>query len=505
MPSPPLTESKVVAVNQHPRGLGVKLIPRRGGQGRALLVIGDMYAASPLLASGQINVGDALVSLNGSTLINTSETETARVLSLARGSGQVRQTTVTLDLSDGSPGLSFVTDGLSRVRVGSVIQGSEAHHKGLREGVEVVKVNNQPCPSARDLKRLVMRLTRHAPTMSLEVLEGTVVLEVIPGSAVSREASLHSTPSMSTSRQQPQRQGSVSSIGSVSTRDPLANIDDLLTAVQAVRNPLTLQQQAEIRQLCQPDGHGMVTRYRFERAYNMVVPVDEPQTPSQPPSRSYSRQNSRTSFDSFDTPSTHRPMGSQSRSHAAAGRAAMPDEVQSLRKQLAAARETIERLQSEKGDAVTSQRYARAATQQSRQTEKDYDEIVALLEAEIAHLRAQLRAGPEEKDTQLINLRRRVLVLGVQLNKAVTGRRALEAALGKLRDFSDVSLFGLRNVECVRETQEWLSLSTLALLRMVKYTHPSLSSSSLTHSSLSNCTFPSPDSSPTLIIFSLPP
>lgn len=82
---------------------------------------------------------------------------------------------------------------------------------------------------------------------------------------------------------------------------------------------------------------------------------------------------------------------------------------------------------------------------------------MALLEAEIAHLRAQLRAGDEEKDVQvgdsgrlmslafgvhalalldllvsrglnltscmqLINLRRRVLVLGVQLNKAVTGQ-----------------------------------------------------------------------------------
>jgi hypothetical protein len=29
--------------------------------------------------------------------------------------------------------------------------------------------------------------------------------------------------------------------------------------------------------------------------------------------------------------------------------------------------------------------------------ERDYEEIVALLEAEIAHLRSQLLAGPDEK------------------------------------------------------------------------------------------------------------
>jgi hypothetical protein len=42
MPSPPLgSQSRVVTVVQHPSGLGAKLVPRRGGQGRALLVVRD--------------------------------------------------------------------------------------------------------------------------------------------------------------------------------------------------------------------------------------------------------------------------------------------------------------------------------------------------------------------------------------------------------------------------------------------------------------------------------
>lgn len=64
-----------------------------------------------------------------------------------------------------------------------------------------------------------------------------------------------------------------------------------------------------------------------------------------------------------------------------------------------------------------------------------------MLEAEIAHLRSQLLAGPDEKDQQLINLRQRALVLRVQLNKAVHGRRSLEVAFEKLRDFANVRTY----------------------------------------------------------------
>lgn len=72
--------------------------------------------------------------------------------------------------------------------------------------------------------------------------------------------------------------------------------------------------------------------------------------------------------------------------------------------------------------ATSKMKLATAARENARAVERDYDEVVALLEAEIAHLRSQLLAGPDEKDQQLINLRRRCIILGVQLNKAVKSK-----------------------------------------------------------------------------------
>lgn len=73
-------------------------------------------------------------------------------------------------------------------------------------------------------------------------------------------------------------------------------------------------------------------------------------------------------------------------------------------------------------------------------------QIVALLEAEIAHLRAQLRAGPDEKDRQLTDLRRRVLVLGAQLNKAVKAKRTVDLGLGRLQDLVNVRAAALTSL-----------------------------------------------------------
>jgi hypothetical protein len=169
---------------------------------------------------------------------------------------QVRQSTVVLDLSAGSPGLSFVTDGLGHVRVGAVVQGSEAQQQGLKEGVEVLQVRvevevegavkagcmlrfraaNSCCPPLHLLPTPVLFVGQpaslsfsqgsqaacHAADTSRLHVElggarryslhpvlvqswsslcahgratGALVLELIPGSAVSREASFHSTPS----------------------------------------------------------------------------------------------------------------------------------------------------------------------------------------------------------------------------------------------------------------------------------------------------------------------
>lgn len=70
------------------------------------------------------------------------------------------------------------------------------------------------------------------------------------------------------------------------------------------------------------------------------------------------------------------------------------------------------------------------------QTEKDYDEIVTLLEAEVAHLKAQLIASPNEVDRLLVQYRQRCVALGAQVNKSVTAKVVMDAAVAKLLEFT---------------------------------------------------------------------
>jgi len=82
--------------------------------------------------------------------------------------------------------------------------------------------------------------------------------------------------------------------------------------------------------------------------------------------------------------------------------------------------------------------------QRRLQAEKDYDEIISLLEAEVAHLRSQLLAGPNEMDHLLIKYRQRCLVLGCQLNKAVASKRVADQAIARLLQFVRESQSKLR-------------------------------------------------------------
>ena len=104
-------------------------------------------------------------------------------------------------------------------------------------------------------------------------------------------------------------------------------------------------------------------------------------------------------------------------------------ELAALRRELLIERERSAQLEAR----LESERGARAA---GRALERDYDEIITLLEAEVAHLRAQLAFGPDEKDRQLLNYRQRCTVLGCQLNKAVVAKQGADVALRRLLDLA---------------------------------------------------------------------
>ncbi|XP_064006570.1 syntaxin-binding protein 4 isoform X1 [Pogoniulus pusillus] len=81
---------------------------------------------------------------------------------------------------------------------------------------------------------------------------------------------------------------------------------------------------------------------------------------------------------------------------------------------------------------------AEAAQRQARGMEQDYEEVIGLLEAEIAELKAQLcqRSGQDRGGLQ--ELRRRVTVLDCQLRKAEAARGTFEVAAEKLLQFVEV-------------------------------------------------------------------
>lgn len=62
---------------------------------------------------------------------------------------------------------------------------------------------------------------------------------------------------------------------------------------------------------------------------------------------------------------------------------------------------------------------AAAARDAARTVEHDYDEIVTLLEAEVAHLRAQLLADPDDRNRLLIDYRKRCACVYRQLGSCV--------------------------------------------------------------------------------------
>ncbi|XP_048346935.1 syntaxin-binding protein 4 isoform X2 [Sphaerodactylus townsendi] len=81
---------------------------------------------------------------------------------------------------------------------------------------------------------------------------------------------------------------------------------------------------------------------------------------------------------------------------------------------------------------------AEAAQTQARRMEMDYEEVIGLLEVEMAKLKAQLaNHGGQNKDS-VQDLRKRITVLDCQLRKSETAKKTFEVATGKLLQFVEV-------------------------------------------------------------------
>uniref|UniRef100_A0A672N7H9 Syntaxin binding protein 4 n=1 Tax=Sinocyclocheilus grahami TaxID=75366 RepID=A0A672N7H9_SINGR len=78
---------------------------------------------------------------------------------------------------------------------------------------------------------------------------------------------------------------------------------------------------------------------------------------------------------------------------------------------------------------------AEAAQKQARGMEMDYEEVIHLLEAEIAEMKSQKTEQPGREKDDLQDLKKRISVLECQLRKSETAKKGFEVSTGKLLQF----------------------------------------------------------------------
>ncbi|XP_062966304.1 syntaxin-binding protein 4 isoform X2 [Cynocephalus volans] len=102
---------------------------------------------------------------------------------------------------------------------------------------------------------------------------------------------------------------------------------------------------------------------------------------------------------------------------------------------------------------------AEAAQRQAHKMEMDYEEVIRLLEAKIAELKAQLADYSDQNKESVQDLRKRITVLDCQLRKSEMARKTFEASTEKLLHF----------VEAIQEvfSDNSASLSNLSERRAV--------------------------------------
>ncbi|XP_077184795.1 syntaxin-binding protein 4 isoform X2 [Paroedura picta] len=128
------------------------------------------------------------------------------------------------------------------------------------------------------------------------------------------------------------------------------------------------------------------------------------------------------------------------------------EEIRKLKEELTdsecARRRLTEELQTTKQEAKASVEEARAlrsrihlaeaAQMQARRMEMDYEEVIRLLEVEIAELKAQLADHCGQNKDSIQDLRKRITVLDCQLRKSETSKKTFEVATEKLLQFVEV-------------------------------------------------------------------
>ncbi|KAI1896630.1 hypothetical protein AGOR_G00096750 [Albula goreensis] len=81
---------------------------------------------------------------------------------------------------------------------------------------------------------------------------------------------------------------------------------------------------------------------------------------------------------------------------------------------------------------------AEAAQKQARGMEMDYEEVIHLLEAEIAEMKSQMADQPTHAKEEKQDFKKRIAVLECQLRKSESAKKGFEVSTGKLLQFVEI-------------------------------------------------------------------
>lgn len=422
------------------KGTGLGLIIK-GGANRAegpMVFIQEIVPGGDCQKDGRLQVGDQLVSINKESLIGVTYEEARSILTRTKlrpdptveiafirrrsssSSSSGPQSPISLQGSGSGGGPQMRTPVLGTVP---------------QQPAVVTKITSSRNPASETLPSVNVTQVRVSPSRTEQT-------------RVSSPPESHSIPETnpeSPSSQPPQRKCSLSA----SCRLKIERLEQALELIGL--KPTEAQRQA-LRSRLRADPAGTVAFTDFE---SLIKELFKPQLEELGVTQPGSSFTSDDLFSLLESPSNPRPSLSDSEDL---------EEMERLRKEHIEALREIKRLQEQ---LVESQRVhhqmeeelskvkqevkhgaeesralrtriqlAEAAQKQARGMEMDYEEVIHLLEAEIAELKTQRvehQALTNKEETE--ELKKRVAVLECQLRKSEAAKKGFEMSTGKLLSF----------------------------------------------------------------------
>ncbi|XP_043958166.1 syntaxin-binding protein 4 isoform X3 [Gambusia affinis] len=417
------------------KGTGLGLVVK-GGANRAegpMVFIQEIVPGGDCQKDGRLQVGDQLVSINKESLIGVTNEEARSILTRTklRPDPTVEIAFIRRRSSSSSSSGSHSPVCLQGCGVGA---GPQTKALGPQQTM-VTKITSSRNPACETLPPVNVTQVRVSPGRT----EQTGI------SSVPRSDSSNDTNPDSGSSQPPQRKCSLSS----SCRFKLERLEQALDLIGL--KPTDAQRQA-LRSRLRADPTGTVAFTDFE---SLIRELFKPQLEELFGTQSSSRFTSDDFSSLLESPTNPPPSLSDSddleemeklrKEHIEALK-----EIKTLQEQLVESQRVHHELEDElnkvKQEAKVGAEESRTlrtriqlveeAQKQARGMEMDYEEVIHLLEAEIAELKTQRVEHPAmTKKEEVDELKKKVAILECQLRKSETAKKGFEMSTGKLLSF----------------------------------------------------------------------